>query len=84
MARTLLLLLFDEPDSRRRHGPAHFLSLVAHDHENPFGRRQLQGGVHHVFHQRLAARAVQHLGLPRFHAGSESCRQNDHCKGNLH
>jgi hypothetical protein len=27
---------------------------------------------------------VQHLGLPRFHARSESGRQNDHCYGDLH
>ena len=55
---------------------AHFLGLVAHHHENALRRSQLERGFHHVLHQRLAAGAVQHFGLARFHAGAQTRGQN--------
>ena len=57
VARALLLLLLDESDSRRGDGLAHLVGLVAHHHENPLGRRQLQGRVHHVLRRASCRRA---------------------------
>ena len=88
MAGAFLLRLLDESDPGRpghpRHRLSHIIGLVPHHHEDALRRRQLQGGLHHVLDQRFAARAVQHLGLARFHARAEPGGEYHNCNGNPH
>src|SRR5215472_5819079 len=84
MTGPFLLALFDEADSLFFHRFLDFLGLMANHDENSFWQRQLACGPHHMFHQRLAARAMQNFGFFRFHPGAESRGENHDGDGHLY
>src|SRR5579885_2458011 len=84
MPSSELLGLQDESDARRSDCRFHLFRLMANHHKNPLGRRQLERRVYDVFDESLAACAVQHFGLARFHPGAEASGQDDDSHGSLH
>src|SRR5690242_10637392 len=84
MAGAFLLALLDEADALAAHRLAHFVGLMTDHHKNSLCGSNLPRGRYYVLHQRLASRAVQHLGHARLHTGAKSRGENHYGNRRLH
>jgi hypothetical protein len=63
----------NRPGRKRR---PHLVRLMADHYRNVIGWRDLGCGAHHMFNERQATGAVQHLGAFRFHPCAQACGQD--------